>query len=110
MKSCNIYNRIVEGRKEMKYKDLVKIFIGYGLIVSVFIGSISLIQLPIDVKKINIIEKDIKQAVGQYYQLEDLYLSDWSDLGTHYGLAIDKGNYNGFQSNRVPDIQVIKKD
>lgn len=98
----------------MKGKDLIKCMVGYSLIIGVFLGSISLMEVGVDVKAISVLEDDIKRAAIQCYAVEGFYPPDWSYLKDHYSVPMDEEKYSVyydiFASNIMPDIQVIKKE
>ena len=98
----------------MKGKDLIKCIVGYSLIIGVFLGSISLMEVGVDIKAISVLEDDIKRAAIQCYAVEGFYPPDWFYLKDHYNVPMDEEKYSvyydTFASNIMPDIKVIKKE
>lgn len=98
----------------MKNKDLLKCILGYSLIIGVFLGSINLMKLDMNIKKMSVLEEDLKGIALQYHTVEGLYPSDEAYLKVHYTIPMDREKYNVYDDtfvfNKTPDIQVIKEE
>lgn len=86
------------------------------LILTIVAGytGVNTVKTRADVSDYDILCNSIQKAVTECYVLEGMYPPSVEYLEEHYGIQIDRDKYavfyEGFASNMVPDITVIKLD
>lgn len=101
-------------RQKSMLPGILVSFLILGAVLVLFVYAVNTMQLRTDADQLTSLTNAIQRASVQCYAIEGRYPPSVEYLEEHYGLLINHGKYNvfydGWASNVMPDITVLKKD
>jgi hypothetical protein len=104
---------LFEKREKFKSRGLIISILLFGLIIALFISMLGQIEMKSGDEQTKIMEDALYRAAVTCYAIEGRYPPSVQYIIDNFAVVVDEEkyivSYNGFASNVMPDITVLRK-